>query len=48
MKIRKLLSVGLASTMLASLALTGCGDDSSSGKDGEEAKGSVYYLNFKP
>lgn len=48
MKIRKLLSVGLASTMLASLALTGCGDDSSDGKDGEEAKGSVYYLNFKP
>ena len=38
MKIRKLLSLGLASTMLASLALTGCGE--------EEAK--VYFLNFKP
>ena len=42
MKIRKLLSLGLASTMLASLALTGCGDESS------EGKGKVYYLNFKP
>ena len=38
MKIRRLLSLGLASTMLASLALTGCGE--------EEAK--VYFLNFKP
>lgn len=45
MKIRKLLSLGLASTMLASLALTGCGDEEA--KDGEE-KGKVYYLNFKP
>jgi raffinose/stachyose/melibiose transport system substrate-binding protein len=42
MKIRKLLSLGLASTMLASLALTGCGDDEA------DAKGKVYYLNFKP
>lgn len=45
MKIRKLVSLGLASTMLASLALTGCGDKD---KDKAEEKGSVYYLNFKP
>ncbi|NLL92544.1 MAG: carbohydrate ABC transporter substrate-binding protein [Clostridiales bacterium] len=45
MRIRKLLSLGLASTMLASIALTGCGDETSSK---EEEKGSVYYLNFKP
>lgn len=42
MRIRKLLSLGLASTMLASLALTGCGDKAA------DEKGSVYYLNFKP
>ena len=47
MKIRKLLSVGLVSSMVASMALTGCGDNKNdSGK--EESKGSVYYLNFKP
>lgn len=45
MNIRKLVSLGLASTMLASLALTGCGDKD---KDKAEEKGSVYYLNFKP
>lgn len=47
MKIRKLLSVGLVSSMVASMALTGCGDNKDdSGKEG--SKGSVYYLNFKP
>lgn len=46
MNIRKLLSVGLVSSMVASMALTGCGDNKDSSKD--DAKGSVYYLNFKP
>lgn len=47
MKIRKLLSVGLVSSMVATMALTGCGDSKKDdAKEGE--KGSVYYLNFKP
>lgn len=53
MKRKKVLSALLAVTMIAGLA-TGCGNDSSSSgssasSDGtQEAKGKVYYLNFKP
>ena len=53
MKRKKVLSALLAMTMIAGLA-TGCGNDSSSSgssasSDGtQEAKGKVYYLNFKP
>ena len=46
MKLRKLVSLGLATSMLASLALTGCGSEEGGGDS--EAKGKVYYLNFKP
>ena len=41
---RKLVSMMLATTMIAGV-VTGCGND---GDGGEEAKGSVYYLSFKP
>ena len=40
MRIRKLLSLGLASTMLASLALTGCGDKAA------DEKGSLSSKHF--
>lgn len=48
MKIRKLVSVALAATMLAGLCV-GCGtaEKSDQGEVTEE-KGSVYYLSFKP
>ena len=46
MKLRKLVSLGLATSMLASLALTGCGSEEGGGDS--EAKGKVYYLNFAP
>ena len=42
---RKLFSVALCATMVASL-FAGCGNSSSSDKS--SAKGSVYWLNFKP
>ena len=42
---KKLLSVALCATMVAGL-LAGCGNSSSSDKS--SAKGSVYWLNFKP
>ena len=51
MKKKKVLSVLLVAAMSASL-LAGCGSSSSSssdeGSESKEAKGSVYYLNFKP
>lgn len=49
MKKKKVLALGLAAAMMASLAV-GCGGSSSSGSDksSKEASGSVYYLNFKP
>ncbi len=48
MKKKKVLSIVLAAAMIAGLT-AGCGSDSGSGKGGsEEAKGKVYYLNFKP
>ena len=53
MKRKKVLSALLAVTMIAGLA-TGCGNDSSSSGSSassgstQEAKGKVYYLNFKP
>ena len=47
MKRKKVLSALLAVTMIAGLA-TGCGNDSSSSGSTQEAKGKVYYLNFKP
>ena len=48
MRKKGLVAFGLAAVMTAS-ALTGCGgasDKKDSGK--KEAKGTVYYLNFKP
>ncbi len=48
MKKKKVLSIVLAAAMAAGL-MAGCGSDSDSEKGGsEEAKGKVYYLNFKP
>ena len=48
MKKKKVLSIVLAAAMIAGLT-AGCGSDSGSGEGGsEEAKGKVYYLNFKP
>ncbi len=47
MSFKKLVSLGLVSSMLATVALTGCGDKEDGGSDGDE-KGKVYYLNFKP
>ena len=48
MKKKKVLSVVLAATMVAGLA-AGCGSSSDSGsKASSDAKGKVYYLNFKP
>lgn len=48
MKKKKVLSIVLAAAMAAGL-MAGCGSDSGSEKgDSEEAKGKVYYLNFKP
>ena len=50
MKKKKVLSIVLAAAMTAGM-MAGCGSDadSNSGNSGsEEAKGKVYYLNFKP
>ena len=46
MKMKKVLSVLLVAAMSLSL-LAGCGS-SSSDEGSEDAKGKVYYLNFKP
>ena len=45
---KRWLALGLVATMALSTVLTGCGSGSGSDGDGKEAKGSVYYLNFKP
>lgn len=42
---KKLVALGLAAMMVGTL-FTGCGSSSDKGKG--DAKGSVYYLNFKP
>ena len=50
MKKKKVLSIVLAAAMIAGLT-AGCGSDSESDSEkggSEEAKGKVYYLNFKP
>lgn len=54
MKMKKVVSILLTAAMTAALA-AGCSSpsgssssDSSSGGDSSEAKGKVYYLNFKP
>ena len=50
MKKKKVLSIVLAAAMAAGL-MAGCGSDSGSDSEkggSEEAKGKVYYLNFKP
>lgn len=44
---KKLLSAALCLTMTATL-VSGCGSDSGSKKGGDDSKGKVYYLNFKP
>ena len=44
---KRWLAFGLAATMALSTVLTGCGSGNGDG-DGKDAKGSVYYLNFKP
>ncbi len=44
---KKLLSAALCLTMTATL-FSGCGSDSGSKKGGDDSKGKVYYLNFKP
>ena len=46
MRMRKVLSVLLASAMVAGMA-AGCSTPSGSGES-KDAKGKVYYLNFKP
>lgn len=48
MKKKRVLSIVLAAAMAAGM-MAGCGSNSGSGNSGsEEAKGKVYYLNFKP
>ena len=48
MRKKGLVAFGLAAVMTAS-ALTGCGGASDKKESGKkEAKGTVYYLNFKP
>lgn len=44
---KKLLSAALCLAMTATL-FSGCGSDSGSKKGGDDSKGKVYYLNFKP
>ena len=44
---KKVISLILAATMVATMA-TGCGSSSDSKSDKKDAKGKVYYLNFKP
>lgn len=49
MRKKGLIALGLAAVMTAS-ALTGCGgaSDKKESDSKKEAKGTVYYLNFKP
>mgnify|MGYP000583762373 CR=1 FL=1 len=46
MKKKRVLSIVLAAAMITGMA-AGCGSDGGSGS-GKDAKGKVYYLNFKP
>ena len=46
MKKKRVLSIVLAAAMITGMA-AGCGSDGGSGS-GKDAKGRVYYLNFKP
>ena len=47
MKMKKILSVLMASAMVAGMA-AGCSTPSGSSSGSTDAKGKVYYLNFKP
>ena len=47
MKMKKLLSVMIASAMVAGMA-AGCSTPSGGSSEKSDAKGKVYYLNFKP
>ena len=47
MKKKRLMAAGLAVLMTASM-ITGCGSSDSKKESKNDAKGSVYYLNFKP
>lgn len=47
MRCKKMLAFGLASAMAVTM-LAGCGGGSSEAESKSDAKGSVYYLNFKP
>lgn len=47
MKMKKILSVLMASAMVAGMAV-GCSTPSGSSSGSTDAKGKVYYLNFKP
>ena len=46
MKKKRVLSIVLAAAMITGMA-AGCGSDGG-GNSGKDAKGKVYYLNFKP
>ena len=48
MKMKKFLALALALAMALSLAACGKKADDNNKGNGDEAKGSVYYLNFKP
>ena len=45
---KKFLALALALVMALSLAACGKKADDNNKGNGDEAKGSVYYLNFKP
>lgn len=47
MKMRKVVSAMLVATMATGM-VAGCGSSSDSKSDKKDAKGKVYYLNFKP
>lgn len=46
-KLKKLTALAL-SAMMATVALTGCSSSDDGASSGDDGKGSVYYLNFKP
>ena len=47
MKVKKFLSIALASVLSVAM-LTGCSSSNDSSGSGSSDKGSVYYLSFKP
>ena len=47
MKMRKVVSAMLVAAMATGM-VAGCGSSSDSKSDKKDAKGKVYYLNFKP